>query len=90
MRTLRFLTLMLTALTLGMGFAHLLQMPAKLAYSGPQWLLLQQTLYGDFRVLGTLIDAASRSRCGCASRRAAGRSSARCACSARTPPGGSR
>ena len=57
MRMLRFLTLMLTALTVGMAFAHLLQMPAKLAYPGPQWLLLQQTLYGNFRVLGTLIDA---------------------------------
>lgn len=57
MRTLRFVTLMLTALTVGMAFAHLLQMPAKLAYGGPQWLLLQHTLYGNFRVLGTLLDA---------------------------------
>lgn len=56
MRTLRFLTLMLTALTMGMAFSHVLQMPAKLAYGAPQWLLLQQTLYGNFRALGTLID----------------------------------
>jgi hypothetical protein len=56
MRALRFLALMLTALTMGMAFCHLLQMPAKLAYSGPQWLLLQQTLYGNYRALGALID----------------------------------
>jgi hypothetical protein len=59
MRALRFITLMLTALTMGMAFCHLLQMPAKLSYSGPQWLLLQQTLYGNFRALGALIDVAA-------------------------------
>lgn len=56
MRALRFLTLMLTALTLGMAFGHLLQLPVKLAYQGAQWLLLQQTLYGNFRALGTAIE----------------------------------
>lgn len=59
MRTLRFLTLMLTALTMGMAFGHVLEMPAKLAYMAPQWLLMQQTLYGNFRVFGALIDASA-------------------------------
>lgn len=56
MRLLRFLTLMLVALTLGMTFSHLLQMPAKFAYPAPTWLLLQQTLYGNFRALGGPIE----------------------------------
>jgi Domain of unknown function (DUF1772) len=56
MRALRFLTLMLTALTMSMAFCHLLAMPAKLAYQGPVWLLLQQTLYGNFRVLGLFLE----------------------------------
>lgn len=56
MRPLRFVTLTLAALTMGMAFSHVLEMPVKLAYSGPHWLLLQQTLYGNFRALGALID----------------------------------
>ena len=56
MRSWRFLTLVLTALSLGMAFSHVLEMPAKLAYPGPVWLLLQQTLYGNFRMLGTLVE----------------------------------
>ena len=55
MRALRFVALALTALTLGLAFSHVLEMPAKLAYSGSQWLLLQQTLYGNFRALGMLL-----------------------------------
>lgn len=56
MRALRFVTLMLAALSMGMAFGHLLEMPAKLAYQGSVWLMLQQTLYGNFRVLGLLLD----------------------------------
>jgi hypothetical protein len=56
MRPLRFLAIVLTALSLGATFSHVLQMPAKLAYSGAQWVLLQQTLYGNFRGLGLLIE----------------------------------
>ena len=59
MRALRFVTLMLAALTLGMAFCHVLELPAKLEYAGPQWLLLQQTLYGNFRALGTLIEVSA-------------------------------
>jgi hypothetical protein len=56
MRPWRFLTIMLTALGMGMAFGHVLEMPAKLAYQAPVWLLLQQTLYGNFRVLGLLLE----------------------------------
>jgi hypothetical protein len=41
---------------MSMAFCHLLALPAKLAYQGPVWLLLQQTLYGNYRVLGLLIE----------------------------------
>jgi hypothetical protein len=56
MKAWRFLTLMLTALSMGMAFCHLLEMPAKLAYQGPLWLMLQQTLYGTFGTLGALLE----------------------------------
>lgn len=48
MRILRFLTIMLTALSLSAAFAHLLEMPAKLTYDGALWLYLLQTLYPTF------------------------------------------
>jgi len=59
MRTWRFVTLLLTALAMSIAFCHLLALPAKLAYQGPVWLLLQQTLYGNHRVLGVAIDLAA-------------------------------
>src|SRR5690606_25657962 len=45
MKTLRFLAIMLTALSMGTAYAHLLEMPAKLNYDGETWLQLLQTLY---------------------------------------------
>lgn len=48
MKILRFLTIMLTALSLSAAFAHLLEMPAKLTYDGALWLYLLQTLYPTF------------------------------------------
>jgi hypothetical protein len=44
-RTWRFITLLLVALTLGLSFAHTLEMPAKLGYDGALYVTLQQTLY---------------------------------------------
>jgi hypothetical protein len=38
MKTWRFLTIMLAALSAGLGFYHLLQMPARMSYDGPLWL----------------------------------------------------
>jgi hypothetical protein len=53
MKTLRFLTIMLTALSMSAAFAHLLEMPGKLEYDGSMWLTLLQTLYPAFgRVSG--------------------------------------
>jgi hypothetical protein len=48
MKTLRFLTIMLTALSMSAAFAHLLEMPGKLKYDGAMWLTLLQTLYPTF------------------------------------------
>jgi hypothetical protein len=44
-RVWRLLAIMLTALSMGAALAHLLEMPAKLGYSGALWLTLLQTLY---------------------------------------------
>jgi len=41
-------TIMLAALSMGMALCHLLEMPAKLTYSGVLWLTLLQTLYPAF------------------------------------------
>jgi hypothetical protein len=39
---------MLTSLSMGAALAHLMEMPAKLAYDGKLWLHLLQTLYPTF------------------------------------------
>jgi hypothetical protein len=44
-RVWRLVTIMLTALSMGAALAHLLELPAKLAYEGGLWLTLLQTLY---------------------------------------------
>lgn len=53
---LRFGTIMLTALTMGLAFAHLLEMPPKLGYDGRLWLGLLQTLYVGFGTVGGFCD----------------------------------
>jgi hypothetical protein len=45
MKTWRFLTLILTALSMAVAWAHLLEMPAKLKFDGATWLSLLQNLY---------------------------------------------
>jgi uncharacterized membrane protein len=45
---LRLLALALTALTAGLTFAHVLEMPAKLAYPPDLYVALQNTLYVSF------------------------------------------
>jgi hypothetical protein len=64
MKTWRFVTIMLTALSMGAAWAHLLEMPAKLQYEGSMWLHLLQTLYppgfgtvGGFSEIGAVIAA---------------------------------
>ena len=47
-RTLRFLALLLTALTLGLAFCHVMELPGKLRLAGPDWLTVQHNLYIAF------------------------------------------
>jgi Domain of unknown function (DUF1772) len=44
-KTWRFLTITLTALLMGMSFAHTLELPAKMQYDGQLYAKLQKTLY---------------------------------------------
>jgi hypothetical protein len=46
--TVRLVALVLTALSLGLTFCHVLEMVAKLGYEGPLYLTLQTTLYAHF------------------------------------------
>jgi hypothetical protein len=55
-RTWRFLTLMLVALSLAPAFAHLLEMPAKMTYEGSLWVVLLQTLYVQFGTIGAAFE----------------------------------
>lgn len=48
LRTFRFLSLLLVALTLGLAFCHVMEIPGKLRLAGPDWLRVQQNLYVAF------------------------------------------
>src|SRR3954470_24294625 len=48
LRLLCFLTLLGTALILGLAFAHVAELPGKLRLAGPDWLMVQQNLYIGF------------------------------------------
>jgi len=52
----RFVNLLLVALTLGMAFCHVLEYPGKLALSGPEWLTVQHNIYVAFGVVGAIIE----------------------------------
>ena len=62
-QALRFATLLLTALLLGMTFCHVLEMPAKMRYDAALYLTLHRTLYvafgppniGPFIELGAIV-----------------------------------
>ena len=57
-RILRFATLLLVALSMGMAFAHALELPPKMAYEAATYLLLHRTLYEFFGPpLGGFIEA---------------------------------
>ena len=45
LRAVRFLALLLTALTLGLAFCHVMELPGKLRLAGPDWLTVQHNLY---------------------------------------------
>ena len=55
----RFLSLLLVALTLGMTFCHVLEIPGKLRFEGAAWLTVQQNLYVAFGVVGAAIEVLS-------------------------------
>ena len=47
------------ALTLGMTFCHVMEIPGKLRLDGVTWLTVQQNLYGAFGVVGAAIELLS-------------------------------
>jgi hypothetical protein len=55
-KTWRLITIMFTALSMGMALCHLLEMPAKMTYEGALWLTLLHTLYGAFGTIGAFIE----------------------------------
>ncbi len=56
MKTLRFANLYLVALTLGLVFAHVMEIPGKLRLDGPTWLAVQHNLYVAFGLVGAAIE----------------------------------
>jgi hypothetical protein len=57
-RTWRFVTLMLAALTTGMAFCHLMELPAKMRYDAQAYLTVQQT-YPYFGTVGAVLEPGS-------------------------------
>ena len=51
----RFINLLLVALTLGMTFCHALEYPGKVNLSGPEWLTVQHNVYIAFGVVGAAL-----------------------------------
>src|SRR3954470_7602210 len=48
LKVLRFLSLLLVALTLRLTFCHVMEIPGKLRLSGAEWLTVQHNLYIAF------------------------------------------
>ena len=57
----RFIAVMLAALTLGMGFCQLMQLPARMAWDQYLWVgsTVQGGLYAMFGTIGAIIDVAT-------------------------------
>jgi hypothetical protein len=56
MRLLRIACLTCVVLTLGLSFAHVLEVPGKLQLDGAQWLTVQHHLYVGFGTVGAAIE----------------------------------
>jgi hypothetical protein len=56
LKVVRYLSLLLVALTLGMTFAHVMEIPGKLRLDGVTWLTVQHNLYIAFGVVGAVIE----------------------------------
>jgi hypothetical protein len=61
LKAVRFVALMLAALTLGMGFCHLLQLPARMGWDQYLWVgsTVQGGLYSLFGSIGAVVDVAT-------------------------------
>jgi hypothetical protein len=59
LNALRFSSLLFVALTLGLAFAHVLEIPGKFRLSGPEWLTVQQHLYIAFGSVGGIVEVAA-------------------------------
>jgi hypothetical protein len=55
-KTLRFVSLLCAALALGLTLAHDLEIPGKQMLSGADWLVVQQTFYGGFAIVGGIAE----------------------------------
>lgn len=58
-RAWRFAALVLTALLLGLGFAHVLELPAKMAYGPALYTQVNHTLYPFFAYVGAPVEFAA-------------------------------
>jgi Domain of unknown function (DUF1772) len=60
-KTWRFITLILSALVMGMALCHALELPAKMQYSASQYIAIQNSLYVAFGPpnIGALIEFAA-------------------------------
>lgn len=56
LKTWRFLALLATALTTGLSFCHLLELPSKMLYDAALYVTLQQTLYTTFQTVGVFVE----------------------------------
>jgi hypothetical protein len=56
LRTLRFISLLCTALVLGLTVTHDLEIPGKQQLSGAEWLNVQHTFYGGFAIVGGIAE----------------------------------
>ncbi|MFZ5790870.1 MAG: hypothetical protein ACOY3L_09245 [Pseudomonadota bacterium] len=52
----RFFSLLFVALTLGLVFSHVMELPGKLRLDGADWLTVQHNLYVAFGVVGAAIE----------------------------------
>ncbi|WP_395016302.1 hypothetical protein [Dongia sp.] len=52
----RFVNLLLVALTLGIAFSTALEYPGKVKLDGPEWLTVQHNIYLAFGVVGAIIE----------------------------------
>jgi hypothetical protein len=56
LKLVRYLSLLLVALTLGLTFAHVMEIPGKLRLGGADWLMVQHNLYVGFGTVGAAIE----------------------------------